>query len=81
MHTDRCGNTWGQEYHTKASRKRITYEMKEAAYRDAMDVEHEAHNCVSDNWGHWNSNKRFKEKFGSHNRKTFNRLTTKDSYT
>jgi hypothetical protein len=30
---------------------------------------------------HWNSNKMFKEKFRSHTRKTFNRFTTKDSYT
>jgi hypothetical protein len=31
--------------------------------------------------GHQNSNKRFKENFGSHTQKTFNRFTTKDSYT
>jgi hypothetical protein len=30
---------------------------------------------------HWNSNKRFKEKFGSHSRKMFNVFTTKDGYT
>jgi len=29
---------------------------------------------------HWNSNKRFKEKFGSHSRKMFNEFATKDSY-
>jgi hypothetical protein len=28
-------------------------------------------------WSHQNSNKRFKEKSGSHTMKTFNRLTTK----
>jgi len=28
---------------------------------------------------HWKSNKGFKEKFGSHTRKNFNRLTNKDS--
>jgi len=31
--------------------------------------------------GHRNGSKRFKEKFISHTRKIFNRLTTKDSYT
>jgi hypothetical protein len=36
---------------------------------------------TSSNWSHWNSNKRFKEKFRSHTRKTFNRFTSKDSYT
>jgi hypothetical protein len=30
---------------------------------------------------HWNSNKRFKEKFGSHSRKMFNEFTTEDGYT
>jgi len=31
---------------------------------------------IGNNWSHRNSNKRFKEKFGSHATKTFNRLTT-----
>jgi CRISPR/Cas system CMR-associated protein Cmr5 small subunit len=30
---------------------------------------------------HWNSNKRFKEKFGSYSRKMFNVFITKDGYT
>ena len=30
---------------------------------------------------HWNSNKKLKEKYGSCTRKTFDRFTTKDSYT
>jgi len=36
---------------------------------------------TSKNWSHQNSNRRFKEKSASHTRKTFNRFTTKDSYT
>ena len=36
---------------------------------------------TSNNWSHWNSNKKLKEKFGSGTRKTFDRFTTKDSYT
>ena len=36
---------------------------------------------TNNNWSHWNSNKKFKEKFGSCTRKTLNRFTTKDSYT
>ena len=30
---------------------------------------------------HWNSNEKSKEKFGSCTRKTFDRFTTKESYT
>ena len=37
--------------------------------------------CTSNNWSHWNSNEKLKEKFGSCTRKTFDRFTTKDSYT
>ena len=32
-------------------------------------------------WSHRNNNKQFNEKFGSHSRKTFSRLSTKDSST
>jgi hypothetical protein len=32
---------------------------------------------TSNNWSHWNSNEKLKEKFGSGTRKTFNRFTTK----
>ena len=35
---------------------------------------------TGNNWSQQNSNKRFKEKCGSHNGKTCNRFTTKDSY-
>jgi hypothetical protein len=35
---------------------------------------------VVGNWSHRCSNKRFKEKFRSHTRKTFNRFSTQDSY-
>jgi hypothetical protein len=33
---------------------------------------------IGNNFGHRNSNERFKEKFRNHTRKTFNRFTTKD---
>jgi hypothetical protein len=36
---------------------------------------------TSNNWSHWNINEKLKEKCGSSNRKTFDRFTTKDSYT
>jgi len=38
-------------------------------------------NYTSNNWSHWNSNEKLKEKFGSCTGKTFDRFTTKDSYT
>jgi len=36
---------------------------------------------TSNNWSHWNSNEKLKEKFESGTKKTFDRFTTKDSYT
>ena len=39
------------------------------------------YDCTSNNWSHWNSNEKLKEKFGKYTRKTFDRFTTKDSYT
>ena len=50
-------------------------------YRDTMNVEPEMYDCTSNNRSHQNSNKGFKEKFGNHTRKTFNRFIPKDSYT
>ena len=50
-------------------------------YRDTTNVEPEMYNYTSNNWSHWNSNEKPKEKFGSCTRKTFDRFTTIDSYT
>jgi hypothetical protein len=36
---------------------------------------------TSNNWSHWNSNEKLKEKLGSYTMKTFDRFTTKDSCT
>jgi len=44
-------------------------------------MEHEMHDHTVNNWSHRNSNKRFKEKFGNHIKRIFNKFTTKDSYT
>jgi hypothetical protein len=68
-----------QKWHAEGSRKEP--KVQEFMYRDTMNVEHEMYNYTGSNWSHWNSNKRFKEKFGSHTRKTFSRYTTEDSYT
>jgi maltose-binding protein MalE len=45
------------------------------------NVEPEMYNYTSNNWSHWNSNEKLKEKFGSCTRKKFDRFTTTDSYT
>ena len=55
--------------------------VQEFMYRDTTNVEPEMYDCTSNNWSHWNSNEKLKEKFGSCTWKTFDRFTTKDSYT
>ena len=50
-------------------------------YRDTANVEHEIYEHTSNNWSHWDSNEKLKEKFGRCTRKTLNRFTTTDSYT
>ena len=76
MHTDRCDNTCGQKCHAKGSRKETT--IQEFMYRVTTNVEHEMHDYTVNNWSHQNSNKRIKEKSGSHTEKAFNRFTTKN---
>jgi hypothetical protein len=60
MHTDRCGNTSGQNCHTKGSSKET--KIQEFMYRDTANVGHEMYDYTRGNWSHRNSNKRFKEK-------------------
>jgi len=79
MHTDRCGNTRRQKCCAKESGKEV--KMQEFIYRDTTNVEPEMCDCTSNNWSHWNSNEKLKEKFGNYTRKTFDRFTTKGSYT
>ena len=64
---------------TKGSGKEA--KIQKFMYRDTTNVEPEMSDYTGNNWSHRNSNRRFKEKSGSHTRKTFNRFTTKDSYT
>ena len=76
MRTDRCGNTHRQKCCTKGSGKEV--KIQEFVYRGTTNVEPEMYDCTSNNWGHWNSNEKFKEKFGNYTRKTFDRFTKKD---
>jgi len=55
--------------------------VQEFSYRDTTIVEPEMYDYISNNWSHWNRNEKLKEKFVSYNRKIFDRVTTKDSYT
>ena len=63
----------------KGSGKEV--KIQEFMYGDTMNVEPEMYDYTGNNWSHWNSNEELKEKFGSCTRKTFDRFTTKDSYT
>jgi hypothetical protein len=75
MRTNRCGNTCRQKCRAKGRGKEA--KIQEFTYRDTMNVEHEMYDYTSNNWSHWNGNKRLKEKFGSYTRNTFDRFTTK----
>jgi predicted AAA+ superfamily ATPase len=77
MHTARCGNTCGEKCHAKGGKKKT--KKQEFMYRDTTNVEHEMYDYTVIR-GVTRIVKRFKEKFGSYTRKTFNRFTTKDSY-
>ena len=39
--------------------------VQQFVYRDATNVEREMYGCTGNNWSHWNSNEKLKEKFGS----------------
>ena len=78
MYTDRCGNTRRQKCRSKGGGKGV--EIQEFMYRDKTNMEPEMYDYTNNNWSHWNSNEKLKEKFGIYTSKTFDRFTTKDSY-
>jgi hypothetical protein len=78
MHTDRCGNTRRQKCCAKGKKE---VKIQELMYRDKTNVEPEMYDYTSNNWSHWNSNEKLKEKFVSSTRNSFGRFTTKDSCT
>ena len=80
-HTDGCSNTCRQKYRAKKeAEKKLKHKSLRIEIQRMWNMK-----CVCDyignKWSHRNGNKRLKEKFGSHIRKTVNRLTTEDSYT
>ena len=50
-------------------------------YQDTTNVDPEMYDFTGNKWSDQNSNKMYKEKYGSNTRKTFSRLPTKDSFT
>jgi hypothetical protein len=61
-------------------RKQKEVKIQEFTYRDKTNVEPEMYDYTGNNWSHWNSNEKLREKFGSCTRKTFDSFTTKDNY-
>ena len=64
----------------KEEEKKLKY-VQEFMYRDTTNVGPEMYDYTGNNWSHWNSNEKLKEKFGSCTRKTFDKFITKDSCT
>ena len=64
----------------KEAEKKLKYKSL-YIYREITNVEPEMYDYTSNNWNHWNSNEKLKEKFGNCTKKTFDIFTTKDSYT
>jgi len=56
-------------------------EVKTQEFMYTTNVEPEMYDYTRNNWSHWNSNEKLKEKFGSCTGKTFDRFTTKECYT
>jgi len=61
LHTDRRGNTNGQTYYEKGSRKKT--KMQESMYRNTTNVEYEMCDDTSTHWKNLSSTKGFKEKY------------------
>jgi len=78
MHTDRCGNTRRQKFCAKGSGKEV--KIQEFMYSDRTNVEPELYDYTSNNWSHWNSHEKHKEKFGSCTTETFDRFTKRQLY-
>jgi len=62
-------------------RKWKKVKIQEFMCKDTIKVKPETYDYTSNNWNHWNSNEKLKEKFGICTRKIFDRFTTKESYT
>jgi len=64
-----------------ADRNVVQKEAEKKLKYKSLCIEIHMYDCTSNNWSHWNSNDKLKEKFGNYTRKTLDRFTTKDSYT
>jgi hypothetical protein len=72
-------NTRRQKCCSNGSGKEV--EIQEFMYRDTTNVEPEMCDYTNNNWNHWNSKEKLKEKCGSCTMKKLDRFTTKNSYT
>jgi hypothetical protein len=70
----RGGYVVQKEAENKIKFKRLCVEI-------TMNVAYEMYDYTGNNWIHRNSNKRFREKFGSQTGKTFNRFNKQDRCT
>jgi hypothetical protein len=78
MLTDRCGNTRRRKCCAQGSGKEV--KIQEFMHRGKTNVEPEMYDYTSNNWSHWNSKEKLKEKFGNCTRKTLDIFTTQDNY-
>jgi hypothetical protein len=67
-----------QKCRAKGSGKEV--KIKVFMYRHTANVEPKMYDYTSYKWNHWNSIEKLKEKSGSYTWKSFDRVTTDDSY-
>ena len=77
MHTDRCGNTCRQKCCANEADKKLKYESLCIEIKRMLNIKCMIIPIITGTTG-MVKKKTLKENFGSHNKETFNRLTTKD---
>ena len=78
MYTEIHGKTRTQIF---VQKERKEVKRQGFLYRDTTNVGPKIYDFTSNNWSHWNSNEKFKKKFGICTRKIFDRSSTNVNYT